>query len=189
MPPTLDLRASVTAIAVALACLGAPALAQPLERARAQVHFGGQPDALRNGRFRVSWDGRVIPGVTEVSPLGRTTEVVTHEEGGWSPTVQTSPGRTTFEPVTLERGLSRDTAFADWAAQTLQAAPANPRKNVRLEVLGDSGQPILAYNLYRCWVSEYQPLPELDQAASGPLTERITLECDEWTRDASVAAP
>jgi len=65
--------------------------------------------------FRVKWDGRYVAGVSKVSMLKRTTEVVKHREGGDPSSSRKSPGRTEYEPITLERGVTHDTEFEKWA--------------------------------------------------------------------------
>ena len=72
-------------------------------------------DPYKNFKFRVKWDGRYVAGVSKVSGLKRTTEVVEHREGGDPSTSRKSPGRVTFEAVTLERGLTHDVEFERWA--------------------------------------------------------------------------
>lgn len=62
----------------------------------------------------MKWDGRYVAGISKVSVLKRTTEVVEHREGGAPSTSRKSPGRNKFEPVTLERGVTHDLEFEAW---------------------------------------------------------------------------
>src|SRR5438874_1842177 len=122
-------------------------------------------DPYKNFKFRVKWDGRYVAGVSKVGSLRRTTEVTRHSEGGDPTTSRKSPGRTEYEPITLERGITRDGEFEKWANQVfkLGGGPAPEfRKDVILEVYDEAGRIALAYKIYRCWVSEYQALPDLD---------------------------
>jgi phage tail-like protein len=152
-------------------------------------------DPYKNFKFRVKWDGRYVAGVSKISALKRTTEVVEHREGGQPSTNHKSPGRTAFEPITLERGLTHDTAFEDWANQVwklgsnVETALANFRKDVIIDVFNEAGQRIFSYKVYRCWVSEYQAIPDLDANANAVAIESIKLENEGWERDSSVPEP
>jgi len=157
--------------------------------------MSGVADPLETSRFRVKWDGRYVPGITRVSGLRRVTEVVEHREGGDPSTSRKSPGRTEYDAITLERGVTQDTAFEDWAnlAWSLgtggQSAAANFRKDIYLEIYNEAGQLARAYQIYRCWVSEYGALPDLDGGANAIAIEHIVLETEGWERDVSVVEP
>ena len=153
-------------------------------------------DPYKNFKFRVNWDGHQVPGVSRVSALRRSTEVVEHREGGDPSTSRRSPGRTEYEPITLERGITHDSAFEDWANQVWrlgasggEVALANFRKNIIIEVYNEAGQLILAYKIYRCWVSKYQALPDLDANGNATAIQSITLEHEGWERDTSIPEP
>src|SRR6476646_9573444 len=131
-------------------------------------------DPYKNFKFRVKWDGRYVAGVSKVGSLKRTTEVVKHREGGDPGTSRKSPGRTEFDAITLERGVTHDQEFENWANRvwSLGASPGAEvslkdfRKDIILELFNEAGQLALAYKVYRCWVSEYQVLPDLDANAT-----------------------
>ena len=153
-------------------------------------------DPYKNFKFRVKWDGRYVAGVSKVSALKRTTEVIEHREGGDSSSPSKSPGRTKYEPITLERGVTHDSDFQDWAdaTQKLDKGAAstslkNLRREVRIELLNEAGQPVHRYLVHRCWVSEYQALPDLDAGATAVALEHIKLENEGWERDTSVTEP
>jgi phage tail-like protein len=149
-------------------------------------------DPFRNFKFRVKWDGKHVAGVSRVSGLKRTTEVVQLREAGSPSTTLKAPGSSKYEPVTLERGVSHDTAFEEWAGKVVQgdaASPANYRKDIVIELYNEAGQLALAYKVHRCWVSEYQALPDLDGNAHAVMLEHIKLENEGWERDVSVPAP
>jgi phage tail-like protein len=143
-------------------------------------------DPYPNFRFRVSWDGRVIPGISEVSPLRRETEVVQFREGGDPSGTRKLPGLSLYDAVVLERPLSADTAFEDWAKLVggfPSGAPADKfRKDVQIELLDETGQPVRVYAVVRCWPSEYQAFSDLDAAASLTALERIRLENEGFER-------
>jgi phage tail-like protein len=153
-------------------------------------------DPYKNFKFRVNWDGHHVAGVSRVSALRRSTDVVEHREGGDPSTSRRSPGRTEYEPITLERGITHDSAFEDWANQVWrlgasggEVALANFRKNIIIEVYNEAGQLILAYKIYRCWVSKYQALPDLDANGNATAIQSITLEHEGWERDTSIPEP
>jgi phage tail-like protein len=149
-------------------------------------------EPLKNFRFRVLWDGKPVIGIRRIGALRRTTEVVRHSEGHDSSVSRKSPGKTEYDAVILERGISSDRAFEEWANQVWSLGDNRPRrdfrKDVTLEVYDDAGQLALVYTLLRCWVSEYHALPDLDAAAAGVAVETIKLEVEGWLR-AAAAAP
>ena len=144
-------------------------------------------DPYENFNFRVKWDGQYVAGVSRVSPLVRVTEEVEHREGGSNTTIK-SPGRTKFEPITLERGITTDPEFEKWANEVTTGALVF-RKDVILDLFNEAGQKVRSYVIHRCWVSEYQALPELDANANAVAIERIKLEHEGWERDTSVVPP
>lgn len=154
-------------------------------------------DPYKNFKFRVVWDGRAVAGVSRVSALTRTTEVVTHREGGDPSSSRKMPGRTEFAPVVFERAVTHDLEFERWANKVWHAgAPRGAelslkdfRKDLRLEVFNEAGQLAIAYNIFRCWVSEFQALPDLDSHGNGVMIERIRVENEGWERDAAVTEP
>jgi phage tail-like protein len=154
-------------------------------------------DPYKNFKFRLKWDGKYVAAVSKVSALKRTTKVVEHRAGGDPSTPRKVPGINTFEPITLERGLTQDLAFHDWAglvwnfgaALGSEVSLANFRKDIYLEFYNEAGQLVIAYKIYRCWVSEYQALPDLDANANAIAIEHIKLENEGWERDTSVTEP
>ncbi|MFQ3596624.1 MAG: phage tail protein [Sphingomonadaceae bacterium] len=154
-------------------------------------------DPYKNFKFRVKWDGRYVAGVSKASALKRTTEVIEHREGGDPSSVRKSPGRTKYEPITLERGVTHDPEFENWANLVwnygsglgAEMALADFRKDVILDVYNEAGQLALSYRLYRCWVSEYQALPDLDANANAVAIQMLKLETEGFERDTSVVEP
>jgi phage tail-like protein len=157
------------------------------------VEFAVNPnrvDPYKTFKFRVLWDGQVVAGVSKVGALKRTTEVVEHREGGDNSTSHKSPGRTKFEPITLERGLTHDPAFEAWADKVGgQVSLADFRKDVRLELLNEAGQVVKAWQIFRCWPSAYQAVPDLDANAAAVAFEMLVLENEGWERDTAVVEP
>ena len=154
-------------------------------------------DPYKNYKFRVKWDGRYVAGISRVSALVRSTEVVEHREGGDPSASHKSPGLTRYEPITLERGVTHDTAFEDWANLVwklgaglgAEVALKEFRKDIIIEFYNEAGQLVLAYRVYRCWVSEYQALPQLDADANAVAIQHIKLENEGWERDTNVPEP
>ncbi len=154
-------------------------------------------DPYKNYKFRVKWDGRFVAGISKVSALKRTTEVVTYREGGDPSSERRSPGQTKYEAITLERGVTHDTEFEKWANKVwnfgsglgAETSLRDFRKDLILEVYNEAGQLVLAYRIFRCWVSEYQALPELDANANAVAIQSIKLENEGWERDYEVAEP
>jgi phage tail-like protein len=154
-------------------------------------------DPYKNFKFRLRWDGRYVAGVSKVSALKRTTEVVTHRNGGDPSSSRKSPGRTEFEAVTLERGVTHDVDFEQWATKVWnygnglgsETSLKDFRKDIILEVYNESGQLALSYKVFRCWVSEYQALPDLDANANAVAIQTIKLENEGWERDLDVTEP
>src|ERR1700730_8445110 len=123
-------------------------------------------DPYKNFKFRVKWDGKYVAGISKVGGLKRTTEVVKHRVGGDPSSSRKSPGRTEYEAITLERGVTPDPAFENWANAVCKIAAQlgaeislkDFRRNLIIKVLNEAGQEAIVYKVYRCWVSEYQAL-------------------------------
>jgi len=154
-------------------------------------------DPYKNFKFRGKWYGKYGAGISKVSGLKRTTEVVKHRDGGDPSSSRKSPGRTEYEAVTLERGVTHDKEFEQWANKVwhygaglgVEVALKDFRKDLILELYNEAGQLAIAYKLFRCWVSEFQPLPDLDANANAVAIQHIKLENEGWQRDVSVNEP
>jgi phage tail-like protein len=154
-------------------------------------------DPYKNFKFRVKWDGRYVAGVSKVSALKRTTELVEHREGGDPSTSHKSPGRTKYEALTLERGVTHDTEFEKWANKVwnfgagagAEVSLADFRKDIIIDLFNEAGQKVIAYKVYRCWVSEFQALPDLDANANAVAIQQLKLENEGWERDLDVTEP
>jgi phage tail-like protein len=154
-------------------------------------------DPYKNFKFRVKWDGRYVLGVSKVGTLKRTTEVVKHREGGDPSSSRKSPGRTEYEAITLERGVTHDPEFEKWAKKVWdygaglgsEVSLKDFRKDLIIELYNEGGQLAIAYKVYRCWVSEFQALPDLDANANAVAIEHIKLENEGWERDSEVTEP
>ena len=150
-------------------------------------------DPYKNFKFRLKWDGRYVAGVSKISALKQSADVIEYREGGNAIT-RKGLGRIKYEPITLERGLTMDVDFAAWAAagQALDkgvptTSLANLRNEIRIELLNEAGQPVYRYVVHRCWVSEYQALADLDAGSNAIALEHVKLENEGWERDISLA--
>jgi phage tail-like protein len=154
-------------------------------------------DPYKNFKFRVKWDGRYVAGISKVSSLKRTTEVVEHREGGDPSTGRKSPGRTKYEAITIERGVTHDLEFEQWANKVWnfgagagsEVSLADFRKDIIIDTFNEAGQKVLSYLVYRCWVSEYQSMPDLDANANAVAIQHLKLENEGWERDIVVKEP
>jgi phage tail-like protein len=154
-------------------------------------------DPYKNFKFRVKWDAKYVLGVSKVSALKRTTEVVKHREGGDPSSSRKSPGRTEYEAITLERGVTHDKEFEQWANKIWnfgaglgsEVSLKDFRKDLIIEVYNEAGQLVIAYKVFRCWVSEFQALPDLDANANAIAVQHLKLENEGWERDVEVAEP
>ena len=154
-------------------------------------------DPYKNFKFRVKWDGRYVAGISKVSALKRTTEVVKHREGGDPSSTRKSPGRTEFEAITLERGVTHDAEFEKWANKVwnfgaglgAETSLKDFRKDLIIELYNEAGQVVLAYRVFRAWVSDFQANADLDANANAVLIQSIKLENEGWERDPNVVEP
>ena len=154
-------------------------------------------DPYKNFKFRVKWDGRYVAGISKVGALKRSTEIVEHREGGDPSTSRKSPGRTKYEAITLERGVTHDTEFEKWSNKVwnfgsglgAEVSLKDFRKDIILEVYNEAGQLAIAYNIFRCWVSECQVMSDLDANANAVAIQTLKLENEGWERDYSVTEP
>ncbi len=154
-------------------------------------------DPYKNFKFRVKWDNRYVAGISKCGALKRTTEMVEHREGGDPSSTRKSPGQTKYEAITLERGVTHDAEFEQWANKVwnfgsglgAEVSLADFRKDLIIEMYNEAGQLAIAYKVYRCWVSEFQALPELDASANAVAIQTLKLENEGWERDYEVTEP
>ena len=152
-------------------------------------------DPYKNFKFRVKWDGRYVAGISKVTSLKRTTEVVKHREGGDPSSSRKSPGRTEYEAITLSRGVTHDVAFEQWANKVwnygsgIETSLRDFRKDIIIEVYNEAGQLAFTYKVFRCWVSEFQALSDLDANANAVAIQHLKLENEGWERDVEVPEP
>lgn len=152
-------------------------------------------DPYKAFKFRVKWEGRYVAGISKVSALKQSTEPVKFREGNDPKTQRLMPGQQSFEAITLERGVTHDTEFEDWAKLVYSTdgdsaiSLRNFRRNILIELLNEQGQIAKVYNVFDCWVSEYTALPELDANASNVAIESMVLQNTGWSRDLDFAEP
>lgn len=154
-------------------------------------------DPYKSYKFRVKWDGRYVAGISKVSALKRTTDVVKYREGGDPSSERKSPGQTKYEAITLERGVTHDKDFEQWTNKIwnygsglgAEVSLKDFRKDIIIEMYNEAGQLAIAYKVYRCWVSEYQALPALDASGNAVAIQTLKLENEGWERDYEVTEP
>ena len=154
-------------------------------------------DPYKNFKFRVKWDGRYVAGISKVGALKRSIEVVEHREGGDPSSSRKSPGRTKYEAITLERGVTHDPEFEQWANKVWnygsglgsEVSLEDFRKDIIIELYNEAGQLAISYRVYRCWVSEFQAIPDLDANANAVAIQTLKLENEGWERDYDVTEP
>lgn len=152
-------------------------------------------DPYKTYKFRILWDNKTVLGVNKVGPLKRTTNVVPYRSGGENSVEHKSPGRTTYDGLTLERGITHDTEFEAWANKVHPYAGdvamdlADYKKELTLEVLNEKGHVALRYHLHDCWVSDYTAVPALDASANAVAIESMKIELNGWERDVPTQEP
>ena len=136
-----------------------------------------------------------VAAVSRVSALTRTADVIEYRQGG-DGIIRKGPGRMRYEQVTLERGISQNNEFMEWAdaAQVLdtgvpETSLKNLRRNIRIELLNEARQPVMSFTLYRCWPSQFQALPQLDAGTNAIAIETMRLENEGWERDLNLQEP
>ena len=155
----------------------------------------GRFDPYKNFKFRILWDSKVVMGISKVSALKRTTEVVKHRHGGENSHDRKSPGRTSYEGITLERGLTHDPEFEAWASSIhdWNGDPlmdlAGYKKELTLEFMNEKGQVAFRYFLHSCWVADYTAMPDLDANANAVSIESMKIELEGWERDLDTSEP
>ena len=149
-------------------------------------------DPYKNFKFCVKWKGKPVAGVSKVSAIKRTTEVVTHRTGGDLSTVYAMPGQTKFEAVTLERGITFDREFEIWANMVYSpegdagVSLKDFRRDLTVDLRNLQGVTVTSYNLFRCWVSSYTALPDLDANANAVAIEQLTITYEGFERDVAI---
>jgi phage tail-like protein len=152
-------------------------------------------DPYKTYKFRVVWDGKPVLGVSKCGPLKRTTTVVSHRSGGENGSDHKSPGRTQYDAVTLERGITHDLEFEKWAnlvhpyAGDVAMDLVNYKKELTLEVMNEKGHVAIRYFLHGCWVSDFTAVPQLDGSTNAVAIETIKIETDGWERDIDTKEP
>lgn len=152
-------------------------------------------DPYKNFKFRVLINGQAVAGLSKMSALKKTTEVVEWREAGDPSVVRKLPGRTKYEPITLEAGLTHDRTFEEWAGEVnnpqgdAAGSGKQYRKNIHIEVLNLQGQQALRFVVKRAWVSEFQAVPEMDANANAVAISMIKIEHEGFERDDALSEP
>ena len=153
-------------------------------------------DPYKTYKFQVAWDGKVVLGVNKVGPLKWASTPITYRSGGDDSFETKSPGQIKYDGITLERGVTHDLEFEDWARKVHAYARGDRgkgmvdyKKEMELTVMNEAGQPVIRYFLHGCWVSEFTTMPQLDASANSVAVESIKLETEGWDRDEGLKEP
>jgi len=153
-------------------------------------------DPYRTFKFQILIDGKPVAGLKKMGALKRKTEAIKWRAAGDPSKERILPGGTSYEPITLEQGLSHDPVFENWAGlvNNIEGDAAmslkNFRKDIVINVLNLQGQVALSYKVFRAWVSEYQALPEMDAGTMNAVgIQTLTLQHEGWQRDTAVSEP
>jgi phage tail-like protein len=163
--------------------------------AKGFIKNANRVDPYKNFKFRILWDGKTVMGVSKIGTLKRTTEVVKHRDGGDNSTDHKSPGRTSYDAISVERGITHDPEFEAWANKVHPYSGdtamdlAAYKKNLTLEMMDEKGHVVYRYFLYDCWVSEYTAIPELNANANAVAIESLKIELEGWDRDKDTKEP
>jgi phage tail-like protein len=147
--------------------------------------------------YRIEWDGHEVPGITKISGLARHTETVSGRSGGSPSSPWLSPGTSGFEPLVLTRVLGSGPEFEQWANKVwnfgsglgAEASLRDFRKDIRIVLFNALGQTVMAYNVYRCWPSDYQVIGPMEASLPSAPTEILVLRHEGWERDYTVVPP
>ncbi|MDS9470140.1 phage tail protein [Paracoccus sp. MBLB3053] len=149
-------------------------------------------------KFRIKEiGGDYMFAVNKVSALSRSVEVMEYREGGDPSLMRKSPGQAKYEAITLERGVTNNTQWEEWANKVWtygaglggEVSLADFRKDLQLEIMNEAGQIVLVYKIYRCWVSEWRAFPDADAGSSSFAIQSVKLENEGWERDDQVEVP
>lgn len=158
---------------------------------------GERVDPYKNFKFIVRWEGKDVAGMSKVSGLTRSTQVISYREGGDPSSTLKMPGQIEYSPITMERGVTHDPAFEEWANKVwtygndrgAEMSLKDFRRDIIIDLLDEAGQTAISYKIYRCWVSDYTALPDLDASENGVAIQSITLQNEGWERDEDQAEP
>jgi phage tail-like protein len=142
-----------------------------------------RPDPYKFFKFKVKLEGRYVAGFNKCSILTRSTKRNELRGKGDPSTSGRIPGKASYEAITLDAGITHDMAFEDWASAG--TSRKNPKKDIVIDVFNEAGQKVISYYLYNCWVSEFQGIPELDEAAKATAIQTIKIENEGWKKDSS----
>ncbi len=146
-------------------------------------------DPYRNFRFKVKIDGQVVAGFSKMNVLKKITEGTNWVEAGDNRNFRCLPSKTKYEPVTLEKGITDDKIFEEWSTlvnkSTDNATKAGKlQKDIQIMICDLNGTPELTYNIYNCWVSEFQAVPDMDATQNSVAIQTIKFENEGFAIDA-----
>lgn len=145
-----------------------------------------QFDPFRKFKFRIKIANQVVAALTKCSALTVSVESKEFRAGDMDSFKQKLPGLVSFEPITLEQGVTNDKTFEAWATAMAnylgnkgadsQKTPDNFRKEIDIEIYNLNNQKVKAYRVYQCWVSKYTAVPDLDASSGDVMIQTLVLE-------------
>jgi phage tail-like protein len=143
-------------------------------------------DPFRKCKFRIKIDGAVVAGLTKCSALTISVENHDFRAGDHDGFKQKLPGLVSFQPITLEQGVTNDKTFEKWATvmsnyvgnkgTDAEKKPDEFRKDIDILVYNLNNEQVKAYRVYNCWVSKYTALPDLDANSSDVMIQTLELQ-------------
>ncbi len=138
-------------------------------------------DPYRNFKFKVKIDSQVVAAFSKMDALKKTTEGINWFEAEHNGNFRSLPSKTKYEPVTLEKGITNNKIFEEWSALVNKSAgnaikAEKFQKDIQIMVCDLNGTPKLTYNIYNCWVSEFQAVPDMDANQNGVAIQTIKFE-------------
>lgn len=145
-----------------------------------------QFDPYRKFKFRIKFNNQPVAGLTKCSALTVSVESKEFRSGDMDSFKHKLPGMVSFEPITLEQGVTADKTFEAWATAMsnylanqgadAEKTPDDFRKDVDIEVYNLDNQMVKAYRVFQCWVSKYTAVPDLDAMSGDFMIQTLVLE-------------
>jgi phage tail-like protein len=145
-------------------------------------------DPYRKFKFLVKWNNAVVMAVHKVSSITKSIDPIDWRTGGDSNFSAKVPGLTKWEPITLERGLSADTAFQEWMVLVNKYTKAGLgadeavhafRKNLNIEMYSLQNELVMTINVYNAWPSKLT-IADFDAKANELAIEHMELQNEGW---------
>jgi len=111
-------------------------------------------DPYLNFNFRVEIDGIAIAGFSEADIGGGRIDVVVYREGTDTGSAdRLLPGRVTYDPVVLRRGVTGEPALFRWWHEVVQGHVE--RRNVTIVLMDERRNDVERWVLRRAWPTKW----------------------------------